>query len=80
MVEKLIVVDRFFPSSKLCSECNNKKEDLSLKDRIYKCDNCGLEIDRDLNASINLKNEGIKILNTDSSSEIKVYRDSNKNR
>lgn len=77
---KLIVVDRFFPSSKLCSECNNKKEDLSLKDRIYKCDNCGLEIDRDLNASINLKNEGIKILNTDSSSEIKVYRDSNKNR
>ena len=48
-------VDRFFPSSKLCSNCGVIKKDLILKDRIYKCQ-CGLEIDRDLNASINLKN------------------------
>lgn len=46
-------VDRFYPSSKLCSCCGQKKEDLKLSDRTYKCD-CGNEIDRDLNASINL--------------------------
>lgn len=49
------IVDRFFPSSKLCSCCGEVKKDLKLKDRVYKC-NCGLSIDRDLNASINLKN------------------------
>ena len=51
---ELVVADRFYPSSKLCSCCGNKKTDLKLKDRIYKCDCCGLEIDRDLNAAINL--------------------------
>ena len=51
---ELIVADRFYPSSKLCSCCGNKKTDLKLKDRIYKCDCCGLVIDRDLNAAINL--------------------------
>jgi putative transposase len=48
-------VDRFFPSSKMCSNCGCIKEDLKLSDRIYKCD-CGFEIDRDLNAAINLSN------------------------
>ena len=52
---ELRVVDRFYPSSKTCSQCGEIKEDLKLKDRIYKC-SCGLIIDRDLNASINLKN------------------------
>lgn len=51
---ELIIANRFYPSSKLCSCCGNKKEDLKLKDRIYKCKECGLIIDRDLNASINL--------------------------
>lgn len=51
----LIVVDRFYPSSKTCSNCGKIKDDLKLSDRIYKCD-CGLEIDRDVNAAINLKN------------------------
>ena len=51
---ELIIADKFYPSSKLCSCCGNKKNDLKLKDRIYKCDNCGFEIDRDFNASINL--------------------------
>lgn len=53
---ELIKANRFYPSSKKCSKCGNIKKDLKLKDRIYKCNKCGLEIDRDLNASINLKN------------------------
>lgn len=55
---RLIEADRWFPSSKLCSNCLTKKTDLKLNDRTYKCINpeCNLIIDRDLNASINLKN------------------------
>ena len=52
---ELRIVDRFYPSSKTCSNCGGIKKDLKLSDRIYKCD-CGFNIDRDLNASINLKN------------------------
>jgi putative transposase len=61
---ELVTANRFFPSSKKCSCCGNVKEVLKLSDRVYKCENCGLEIDRDLNAAINLKNY------TESSSEI----------
>lgn len=53
---ELRIVDRFYPSSKICSCCGFKKKDLKLSDRIYECDNCKTVIDRDLNASINLKN------------------------
>lgn len=53
---KFIQIDRFYPSSKTCSHCGHIKKDLKLSDRVYKCDECGLEIDRDLNASINLAN------------------------
>ena len=49
------IVDRFYPSSKKCSQCGRIKRDLKLRDRIYSCE-CGLELDRDLNAAINLKN------------------------
>lgn len=49
------LADRFFPSSKQCSSCGALKKDLKLKDRVYHCPSCGLEIDRDLNASLNLK-------------------------
>jgi len=52
---ELVVTDRWFPSSKTCSNCGGINNELNLGDRIYKCD-CGLEIDRDLNAAINLKN------------------------
>ncbi|HII4470391.1 TPA: RNA-guided endonuclease InsQ/TnpB family protein [Clostridium perfringens] len=52
---ELRIVDRFYPSSKICSNCGKIKKDLKLSDRIYICD-CGFTIDRDLNASINLKN------------------------
>ena len=56
---EFVQVDRFFPSSKKCSCCGNIKQNLKLKDRIYKCDKCGVEIDRDKNASINLGNYGL---------------------
>ena len=54
-----VQVDRWYPSSKTCSCCGSIKQDLKLKDRIYKCNDCGLEIDRDKNASINLGNYGL---------------------
>ena len=52
---ELRVVNTFYPSSKTCSCCGSIKKNLKLNDRIYKCCNCGLEIDRDYNASINLE-------------------------
>lgn len=48
-------VDRFYPSSKLCSCCNHKKVMFSLSERIFTCDACDAEMDRDFNASLNLK-------------------------
>lgn len=53
---ELLKVDRFYPSSKLCSCCGNIKKDLRLKDRTYNCNICGLIINRDFNASLNLAN------------------------
>ena len=52
---ELRLVDTFYPSSKTCSCCGSIKKDLKLNNRIYKCCNCGLEMDRDYNASINLE-------------------------
>ncbi|MGG3423834.1 RNA-guided endonuclease InsQ/TnpB family protein, partial [Heyndrickxia faecalis] len=52
---EFVKVDRFFPSSKTCSSCGKMKRDLKLSDRVYRCE-CGNEIDRDLNAAINLAN------------------------
>ena len=51
----LTIADRWYPSSKLCSSCGNRKKKLSLKERIYVCEECGCVIDRDDNASLNLK-------------------------
>ena len=53
---ELVKANQWFASSKICSCCGNKKETLKLSVREYKCENCGLEIDRDLNAAINLAN------------------------
>ncbi|SDH76560.1 RNA-guided endonuclease InsQ/TnpB family protein, partial [Desulfosporosinus hippei] len=50
---ELVEADKWFPSSKLCSGCGAIKQDLKLSDRVYKCE-CGLAIDRDFNAAINL--------------------------
>ena len=56
----LIKVDRYFASSKICSVCGKKKEELSLADRIYYCE-CGNRMDRDVNAAVNIMNEGKRI-------------------
>ena len=59
---KIIKVPAFYPSSKTCSCCGNIKETLKLSERIYRCECCGLEIDRDYNASINILRKGLEIL------------------
>lgn len=51
---ELRIANRFYPSSKMCNHCGTIKKDLTLKDRVYKCD-CGYEVDRDYNASCNLR-------------------------
>ena len=56
---ELRIVDRYFPSSKLCHECGYIKKDLKLSDRIYVCPECGNIIDRDYNASLNLRDAKI---------------------
>lgn len=60
---KLIFVDRWFASSKTCSNCNHKNDELSLDQRKWECQNCHTILDRDRNAAINIKNEGLKSLN-----------------
>ena len=57
----LIFVDRFFASSKLCSCCGWKNTNLKLSDREFCCEECGLVIDRDENAAINIENEGLRL-------------------
>ena len=59
---ELVQIDKFFPSSKICSCCGNIKKDLTLKDREYVCSSCGLVIDRDYNAALNILREGLRIL------------------
>ena len=72
----LKVVSRWFSSSKLCSCCGWKNGGLTLKDRIFICEQCGLKIDRDLNASLNLKLNGTGCLpGSDSSSSLKIRPD-----
>jgi len=61
----VIIAPREYPSSKRCSGCGSTKDDLSLSQRIYKCEHCGLEIDRDINASINLMEYGRHTLRGD---------------
>ena len=57
-----LVVDRFYPSSKTCSNCGNVKEDLTLSARTYHCDSCHTTIDRDLNAALNLQHKGLEFI------------------
>ena len=59
----LIQIDRYFPSSKLCSCCGHKNTKLTLNMRQWTCNNCGMKHDRDHNAAINILNEGKRILN-----------------
>ena len=55
---RLHVIDRWYPSSKTCSNCGTVKAKLSLSERVYHCEECGLVIDRDLNAAINIQVAG----------------------
>lgn len=56
-----IEVDRYFPSSKTCSNCGHLNQALTLADRTYLCPSCGTAIDRDMNAALNLRKEGLRI-------------------
>ena len=59
---QIVEVPRFFPSSKTCSVCGTIKSDLKLSDRVFICPECGNKMDRDFNASLNLKNYGLLTL------------------
>jgi transposase len=52
---QVVLADRYYPSTKRCSKCGNRKESMSLDERVYLCQNCGMSMDRDLNAAINLQ-------------------------
>jgi len=57
-------VDRFFPSSKTCHVCLNRVDSLALDIRYWECPKCGAKHDRDINAAINIRDEGLRILKT----------------
>jgi putative transposase len=59
--KSVIKINRFFPSSKTCSKCGWKNNNLTLKDRKWICKECGEILDRDVNAAINILKEGLKI-------------------
>lgn len=61
----LIIADRFYPSSKLCSGCGTIKDTLALSERQYECEVCGLSLDRDENAASNLRRLGLAQLPVD---------------
>ena len=58
--KKLITIDKWFPSSKTCRHCGYVNSDLTLNDREWVCPSCGAKIDRDVNAAINIKTEGLR--------------------
>ena len=68
MGRDIIEVDRYFPSSKLCSECGWKNDELQLRDREWVCAECGVVHDRDLNAAVNIEQEGGRLIKIGSSS------------
>ena len=60
--KQFLKIDKWFPSSKTCSKCGNIKEKLKLSERSYKCECCGIEIDRDYNAALNIRDVGKEML------------------
>ena len=60
--KKLVKVDKYFPSSQLCSECGYRKTDLLLKNKTWICPNCGVKHNRDHNAAVNIKKEGMRMI------------------
>ncbi len=59
---KVIIIDRFYPSSRLCNNCGWKNTDLELQDRKWHCPCCGMELERDINAAENVRDEGLRTL------------------
>lgn len=59
---QLIKVGKWYPSTKTCNCCGNKVKSIPLGQRIYSCEKCGTVIDRDYNAALNIKDEGLRIL------------------
>jgi putative transposase len=64
---RVVVVDRFYPSSKKCSHCGVTKAKLVRSDRVFECSTCGISLDRDVNAARNIRDEGIRLLTIDAS-------------
>jgi putative transposase len=60
--KQIVVIDKWFPSSKRCRFCQNENKNLTLADRVWECPHCGAALDRDVNAAINIKNEGCRML------------------
>lgn len=61
---KIVEIGRFYPSSKLCHCCGNRMQYMGLEIREWTCPNCGETHDRDINAAINIKNEGLRLLDS----------------
>lgn len=59
---EIVIIDRFFPSSQLCSKCGYRNKELSLSERYWECPHCKSILDRDINAAINVREEGLNIL------------------
>ena len=57
-----IKIDQWFPSSKICNNCKEKNDNLTLNDREWECPQCASKLDRDINAAKNILNEGMKYL------------------
>ncbi len=60
--KSLVVIDKWYPSSKMCHVCGEKNKELTLSDRKWQCKKCRAVLDRDVNAAINIRNEGCRIL------------------
>lgn len=60
----IVKAPQFFASSQTCSSCGTKKKELNLSERTYQCSSCGLEIDRDVNAAINLRHVAVSAMET----------------
>jgi putative transposase len=64
---RVVVVNRFYPSSKKCSHCGETRAKLALSDRVFECSTCGITLDRDVNAARNIRDEGIRLLTNEAS-------------
>ena len=58
--KKLVKVNRYFASSKICSECGCLNENLKLNEKNWTCPHCGSYLDRDVNAAVNIRKEGMR--------------------